>query len=308
MNNPHKKGAGFASFILIAAAFSANAATISVTTGTGATFFDWQETKGSPLYSWGKLPNERIPYESHSIKNNIKSMVDPYICGNGDTDYSKIALYAVDFTGQNKPGYVLDSSNYFVQGQNFSCNGPMCVPRGKNTDKQGTDWIPCRLILYLGNTPTQAVSETKPKSACPKTAAENTKCRPECPAELEICPALYKYNIGSPTFVPCFVYKWAFISGSEYSKLTKDLLNKVGGRMYMDPPNENPEVPIMVLDKTIDGSCTDEETDTWIDETFQEKYQHRCIKFFQYSESGFVDLYSPTTEAPPPPTKEVAHE
>lgn len=267
---------------------------ISFPRGHGAVPIDWQQDKGSYLYNWGHLPDERIPTKYHAIKHEIKKLVDPKICGNGDPDYGKIMVYAIDFSGRAIPGYILDAAPYFSSGIASSCPYRMCDYTQKNKDINGADLIPCSISIYLFRNPTQVFSVAPKEGDCPASPDANTACIPQCPANPNNCPALFKYNLGSPVMSSVPVYKWAFLSTDEYLSLTADVKGANGKAVYRKPQVGSPDIPVMVLDLGPGGDCGEDEMKLWTDPSLQDPFKNRCIKFFQFTESGFLNMYSPS--------------
>lgn len=273
------------------------ATTIDMVTGADAYRIDWESKEGSFLYNWGRLPDERIPSRNHYIKNTIKEYIDPKFCGNGNLDSSKIAVFVADFSGRSIPGYILDASEYFSEGQGAACSTRMCDTTQSNVDKYGITRIPCLISLFLYKSPTQLPSNVPPPAnekddLCPKNPAENTKCAPECPALPDMCPKLFAYNLGNPVFLTPFAYKWEFMSVESYLERTKNARDSKGRRIYRDSANVIPNIPVLAID-TVKDQCSLEELVQWVDDAYTDSQKFRCIKFYQYHWSGFINMAAP---------------
>lgn len=273
----------------------------------GASPFDWWRTKDNWRYSWGSLPDERIPANQHTIKKSINDTVDPNLCGIGKENYDAIKTYAVDYSGDGEPDYVLDETDYFHQGINTdSC--PIQICESVNSEGESA----CQIAFFTYDSLTQILTDPKDTTSevihvvdpCPENASDNKSCRPECPASTKWCPHLFQYNM--TVAMSRFAYKWRFIDPEGYTTLTKDVTSIYGRKIYSELPNKNR--PVLVID-TIKSACTSEELDQWQN---RPKWKGRCIKFFQYlngneiadepgkkgqnAEGRFQDLYNPTPE------------
>ena len=79
--------------------------------------FDWQA-------AWGRLPDEKIPAEMHTIKEGANNSVT---C-TGNLNHNDILMYAVDYKGEGRSAYVGDISRYYLPYRNSAvCPEKLCI-------------------------------------------------------------------------------------------------------------------------------------------------------------------------------------
>ncbi len=252
---------GLAGLVLACPAYAAS--------GGGAQEFDWQSV-------WGRMPDEKIPAGQHSIKRNIRTWVE--LCGNPQAQPGEIKSYSINVTGGRAPDYVIDTTEYFRQGVNEKT-----CPMRACEDVNGDGSRACLLAIYANIEPNQFAG--KPGDGpCPATARQNTECRADCYALPSQCPALFDYDMGPPLLLR-HAFEWNFMPVGAFQVKIATFINMYGGKMYRTF-NAN---PVLSID-TNKSACTKEEL---------EANANRCIKYYQYMNGQFNDLY----DAQPNPGK-----
>lgn len=303
--------------LLLGLLVSANAPIAGAATGDGTTAFDWQATKGSWMYAWGRLPNEKIDQVRHFVKDSIGSTFSPDVCGTGSKNFGLVGAYATDFNKDGLTDHVIDATPYVQEtGYNFNCPADLyrnvdgigkvfkvaffiTVPpeqikfsvTGTTTTTTTTTSVSVSSSATTSTTSsTSSTTATQPE-ACPAKAADNTECRPDCDALPDICPNLFRYP--SILGMARFAYSWKVLTPSSYASMVGGITGdrSSGVPMYATNAKMYPfytDRPIVMMDTSrSDGTCTEEELMVW---------GGKCMKFYQYeADNMFHDLFYPDT-------------